>query len=63
MNLLATAKHYHLDQIIFFSVFEVLFSKVTASALTGEKMGPKKRGSVTTTNAMSYWRRIVLINT
>lgn len=64
MNLLATAKHCHLDQIIVFPLtLQVLFSKVTAPALTGEKVGPKNRDNVSTINAMSYWRRIALIST
>lgn len=42
---------------------QVLFSKVTASALTGEEVGPKNRDSVTTINSMSYWRRVVLVST
>lgn len=39
---------------------QVLFSKVTAPALTGEEVGPKNRNSVTTINSTSCWRRIVL---
>lgn len=62
MNLLATAKYYHLDQIISISL-QVLFSKGTASALTGEEVSPKNRNSVTTNNFMSYWRKIVLVST
>lgn len=64
MNLLATAKHCHLDQIIVFPLsLQVLFSKVTTPALTGEKVGPKNRDNVSTINAMSYWKRIALIST
>lgn len=65
MNLLANTKFYlPSGPNHFFSLsLQVLLSKVTASALTGEEVSPKNRNSVTTINFMSYWRITVLIST